>query len=165
MYFHFSKMLQAEQCDLLNQTAFDALKNNQMECESQKVCLGRSYGAAGLPLFEGLLHQLTPIIENVIGIKGLEPQNSFVRFYFNGGKMLRHLDRVGLDLTLSLCTYSTINKPWPLYFEVDGQIASINTPVGDGVMIEGTKMHHWRDDLVCNEDEFVIQSFYHWRIP
>ena len=164
MYFYFPQMLKADQCDMLNQFAFEKLKNNQMECESQKECLGRSYGIGGLPPFEGLLHQLTPIIENATGIKGLEAQNSFVRFYFNGGKMLRHVDRAGLDITLSLCTYSNIEKPWPLYFEVDGKIASVNTQVGDGVMIAGTKMHHWRDDLICNEDQFVIQSFYHWRI-
>ena len=80
MYFHLPKILQPEQCDILNQCAFEALKNNKMECESEKECLGRSYGIGALPVFEGLLHQFTPIIEDAIKIKGLEAQNSFVRF-------------------------------------------------------------------------------------
>ena len=70
-----------------------------------------------------------------------------------------------MDLTLTICTYSNIKNPWPLYVEVEsGDVKSFETKPGDGALIMGTAMNHWRDPLVCGENEMVIQSFYHWRI-
>ena len=66
---------------------------------------------------------------------------------------------------MSICIFSNINKPWPLHVECqDGVVRSFETKPGDGALILGTKMNHWRDPLVCEENQMVIQSFYHWRI-
>jgi hypothetical protein len=70
-----------------------------------------------------------------------------------------------LDLTLSICTFSNLDKPWDLHVEVEkGKVLSFETKPGQGALILGTKMLHWRDDLVCRDDQYVIQSFYHWKI-
>ncbi len=65
---------------------------------------------------------------------------------------------------LSVCTFSDINKPWPLCVEDEnGKVHAIEILPGDGALILGTKYNHWRDKLVIGEHQKVIQSFYHWK--
>ena len=75
----------------------------------------------------------------------------------------KHTDRVGLDVTLSVCTYSDVDIAWPLFVEKDGVVYPIETKPGDGALILGTKYAHWRSKLVVPEGRKVIQSFYHWK--
>lgn len=166
MHFFLKNLLSAENCDKLNQEALEVYNSGRMLFEGVSgTYYGNSFGLGGLALHEGLLRALTPHVKQLTGIHNIVEENSFTRFYFNGGLLYKHKDRDGLDLTLSICTYSNIGKEWPLYCELEnGEIGSFNTEPGDGVLILGTTMNHWRDELVCEEGQFVLQSFYHWKI-
>ena len=64
---------------------------------------------------------------------------------------------------MSICLDSTINKEWPLFTEIDGKEYSFNTNVGDGIILFGADKHmHWRNTLICKENERVLQFFLHW---
>jgi hypothetical protein len=166
MHFFLKSLLSAENCQTLNEEAVAVYNDGRMLFEGVAgTYYGNSFGLGGLPAHEGLLHALTPHIKTITGYHNIVTENSFTRLYFNGAELRRHKDRPGLDLTLSICTYSTIEQDWPLYCELqNGEIGSFVTNPGDGVLILGTAMDHWRDSLVCKPDQFVIQSFYHWKI-
>ncbi len=105
-------------------------------------------------------------------------KNNFTRIYFNGNELKIHTDRQGLDITLSVCIFSNINYQWPIYVsnvEVNGpwkenlpieSYVADSTPyfipVGSGVACLGTRNPHWREPLVCDRKQMVIQAFYHW---
>ena len=64
---------------------------------------------------------------------------------------------------MSICLESTINKEWPLSAEIDGIEYSFNTNVGDAIILfNADKIEHWRDTLICNENERTLQFFLHW---
>lgn len=102
---------------------------------------------------------------------------SFLRIYYKDSYLPIHTDKDDLDLTL------TINiggiEDWPIYISNietnDWKMASgpgsevyktdyetIITPKGSGVCCYGKRFPHWRDILVCNENDYVIQLFCHW---
>ena len=90
-----------------------------------------------------------------------------------------HTDRSDLDLTLTICVYSDIDNSWPIhvsniphqgewkfdkpdsYYKSDYK--TFHTPVGTGVTCLGRIYPHWREPLVCAENQKVIQVFYHWK--
>jgi hypothetical protein len=165
MFVYFEKLFTSERCDLLNKVALDYMNNKRLNLEANQHHYKNSYGVGRISEYEQVLHELTPVVKEKTGVSDIIAENSYTRIYYNGATLGKHVDREGLDLTLSVCTFSNIQQDWPLYVEVkSGVVKSFNTPPGDGALILGTKMLHWRDPLVCGENEMVIQSFYHWRI-
>jgi hypothetical protein len=165
MFLYFEKIFTSERCDLLNKVALDYMRKKQLNHEANQHHYKNSYGVGRIHEYEQVLHEITPLIKERTGMSDIAVENSYTRIYFNGATLGKHIDRDGLDLTLSVCTFSNIKQDWPLYVEVKPDvIKTFNTPPGDGALILGTKMLHWRDPLVCADDEMVIQSFYHWRI-
>lgn len=120
-----------------------------------------SYGG-NHPEFESALISVQSRVENEIGIK-LRPKNTYARIYYNGGEMNKHIDRKGLDYTLSICLFNNLNQDWPLWC-IDGKNnhVPINIKAGDGAMMLGSKLTHWREPLVCSDNKFLIQLFMHW---
>lgn len=114
------------------------------------------------PEFESALIRIQPRIEEELGIK-LKPKNSFARIYYNGGTLSKHVDREGLEYTLSITLFSNLDNDWPLCC-IDKKENQVEIPIqpGDGAIMLGTKLTHWREPLVCNDDQFVIQLFMHW---
>lgn len=165
MYIFFEKLFDSKTCDELNQVALEQMAYKKMHHEADNSHYANSYGTGRLPLYEKLLFELTPKIKEATKLSNIKEENSYTRIYYNGGKLKKHVDREGLDLTLTVCTYSNLDFEWPLHVEVEpGVIKSFVTKPGDAALIMGTKMHHWRDDLNCESHQMVIQSFYHWRI-
>jgi alkylated DNA repair dioxygenase AlkB len=165
MYTFFDKLITPERCQELNTVALKLKKENRLNYEADKNHYANSYGTGRIANFEKLLKELTPVIKERTGIHNIVEENSYTRIYYNGATLAKHVDRKGLDLTLSLCTFSNLKKPWELHVQVEkGKVLSFDTKPGDGALILGTKMLHWRDPLICAEDEYVIQSFYHWKI-
>lgn len=122
---------------------------------------GNSFGGNDQE-FEKSLREVQARIEKEIGIK-LIPRNSFGRIYYNGGELNRHKDREGLDYTLSITLMSTLDTDWPLWcIDKKGNEVPIAIKQGDAGLMLGTTMTHWREPLVCGEDQFVAQLFMHW---
>ena len=110
------------------------------------------------------MEKLKPkVLEFNNGIEHLDNVNTYVREYFNGAFLTKHIDRTDISVTMSICLESTINKEWPLFVEIDGKEYSHHTNVGDGIILFGAdKNVHWRNSLFCNENERVLQFFLHW---
>ena len=165
MHVFFKDLFDKERCAGLSSEFLEAQEKGLTHFEGNEHHYGNSYGVGKLPLYEEALQELTPLIIEKTGYKNITIENSYSRVYFNGSKLHKHIDREGLDLTLSVCTFSDINKPWPLNVKcMDGVVREFETAVGDGALILGTKMEHWRDPLECEDGQKVLQSFFHWRI-
>jgi hypothetical protein len=120
-----------------------------------------SYGG-NHPEFESALRRIQPRIEEELGIT-LTPSNSYARIYYNGSMLSKHTDRVGLEYTLSITLFSNLDTDWPLWcIDNEGTQVPITIHTGDGAMMLGTKLTHWREPLECKEDQFVVQLFMHW---
>lgn len=165
MYHIFKNLISQEECEFLNQKALEYKNNNKLQHEgSNDSFYKNSFGTAQIPEFESFLHKMTPKISEAFNMKNIVAENSYTRIYYNGSILGRHIDREGLDITMSLCTFTNLENPWPLYFEtLEGEVKSADLEPGDGAVILGTKMYHWRDPLVCSPDQYTIMSFYHWR--
>ena len=165
MHIFFENLIDEDKCKILSEIVVNMMSKKSLHFEGTNDHYANSYGVARIPEYEKLLSELTPMIARKCHQYKIKEENSYSRIYYNGAKLKKHVDREGLDLTLSICIFSNINKPWPLHVECqDGVVRSFETKPGDGALILGTKMNHWRDPLVCEENQMVIQSFYHWRI-
>lgn len=165
MFLFFPKLISPERCEKLTSDVMQMMEEKKLKYEADDYHYKNSYGLARIPSHEELLHELTPLIKEQTGMSELSAENSYARIYYSNSTLNKHVDREGLDLTLSICTFSNIEKRWPLYVEVKpGVIKEFETEPGDGALILGTKMEHWRDPLECEPHQLVVQSFYHWRI-
>jgi hypothetical protein len=130
---------------------------------SQSQFYGNSFGG-NHPEFEDALRKLQPHIENELGVK-LNAKNSYARIYKNGGVLGKHVDREGLEITLSITLFNNLDADWPLWcIDKLGNTVPIAIRQGDGALMLGTKLSHWREPLTCGEDQFTVQLFMHWDI-
>lgn len=108
--------------------------------------------------------------------------HNYTRVYFGNTHLNPHVDRNGLDVTLSLNIHSTLDESWPIWvtesacdkdewhtadrsngeflaFKADSKAWDLDA--GDAVCI--TKEHpHWRDEIEFN-GKHMVQVFYHWK--
>ena len=125
-------------------------------------------------------HRLTEIICNDYGFN-YEFNNSYIRMYFNDSYLKLHTDRKDLDITLSVNIFSNLDDDWPIHISntlyhgvewdrdtptdiYEKTSKEYTTKPGQGIACYGRKHVHWRDTLVCNENQYVLQAFYHWKI-
>ena len=125
---------------------------------------GNAYGFQPSYIFNEYLDKLkSKILEINSNIDELTNVNTFVREYKNNDFLIKHFDRKDISVTISICLDSTINKEWPLYAKINNQEHSVNMDVGDGVLLfEADNIEHWRNTLISNENERVLQFFLHW---
>lgn len=164
MLFFFEQMFSKKQCDFLTEVVLAYQKVNRLSYEGENIHYKNSYGRGGIKEFEDILHELTPQIKHKTGIKNIIPQNSYCRIYLNDSVLKKHIDRKNLDLTLSACIYDDTGIVWPLCVQTSEGVKSVITKPGDGAMILGTRMLHWRDHFYCDKDKKIIQCFFHWKI-
>lgn len=155
-------ILTEEECKFLT-SQFDIDKKINPSVDKTKDT-GNSYGFGPSYIFNTYLDKLKPkILEINPNIDDLENVNTFVREYKNNDFLKKHIDRTDISITISICLQSTINKDWPLVVEIDNKEHSLNINVGDGLILFDADKHlHWRDILICNENERVLQFFLHW---
>jgi hypothetical protein len=155
-------ILTEEECKYLT-IQFDIEKQSKGSHDDETY--GNSYGFRPSHTFNLYLDTLKEKIlnffpENTI----LENVNTYVREYLNNSQLVKHTDRKDIDITISICLEYNIKTDWPLWAEIDGEDVFLNMNVGDGVLL--TTAHettHWRDKLICDENERVVQLFLHWR--
>ena len=150
-----------ERCKELSNILLDYHNRGKLSFEGNNQHYRNSFGSS-LPEFNKILEELTPMVKEQTGYDNIIIKNSYSRIYFNGSVLKKHVDRKGLDITLSVCIFDNTEKEWPLHVQTDDGVKSIVTKVGDGAMILGTKMEHWRDNMQCKEDQMVMQVFFHW---
>lgn len=164
MLIFLEKMFDKKRCDFLSKVVIAYHEVKRMSYEGGNDHYKNSYGRGNIKEFEDILLELTPIVKEKTGIKNIIPQNSYCRIYLNDSVLKKHVDRKDLDITLSACVYDDTGVDWPLHVETDEGVKSVITRPGDGAMILGTRMVHWRDHFFCGEDKKIIQCFFHWKI-
>jgi hypothetical protein len=163
---HFlNNLVSSDDCKMLVSEFYKQQKTKINADETHLLVNNKTtYGFKGYGEFDKLLNSLKPIITDLNGDKKIKNVNSFVREYKNGSVLKKHIDRSDIGITLSICLFSNIKNEWPLFAEYNNAEVSYNTNIGDGVLIiNSDKITHWRDELVCNDDESVIQLFLHWK--
>lgn len=155
-------ILTLEECKLLTHQ-FDIDKRINPSWDKIDIT-GNSYGFSPSYIFNQYLDKLkSKILEINSNIDDLSNVNTFVREYKNNSYLEKHIDRTDISVTISICLESTINKAWPLCANFNNKEYSLNIEQGDGVLLfDADKIPHWRDVLVCNKNERVLQFFLHW---
>ena len=114
--------------------------------------------AAYSPLYgESLLIYLKPMIESVAGI-GLTETYSYMRIYYKGASLDKHIDRESCEVSATLCIKK--DSDWPIYFQKKtGEQVGIELEEGDLVVYRGNDLLHWRNVYTGNKH---YQMFLHF---
>jgi hypothetical protein len=162
MVYFISNIISNEECESLTKQ-FDIEKKRNSSFDKKTVTNG-SYGFEPSNMFNIYMNKLkSKVLDFLPEVSTLENVNTYVREYVNGTNLIKHVDRKDISVTMSICLNSTINKEWPIWVEIDGQERSFNTNVGDAfILTDADKTFHWRDTLICNDNERVLQFFLHW---
>jgi hypothetical protein len=115
--------------------------------------------------------------------------HSFTRVYPDKGILHPHVDRLDLDITLTVNVHSIPENPWPIHFsnssipDEDMEVAASHNPkialkvikdylndyssfvtnIGDGVCCT-RNVPHWRNLYNSSfEGDHFMQVFYHWK--
>jgi hypothetical protein len=167
MIHFFKNILSKEECEFLH-NQFLIEKKININVDNDYEGLGtNTYGFRPSNIFNEYMDKLKPMITSCLldNDNNIENVNTFIREYKTGSFLSKHVDRDDIGITLSICLYSNIDKEWPLCAEIDGKDFCKNTEIGDGLLLlTGNKTVHWRDFLECNEDEYVLQFFVHWKL-
>lgn len=172
----YANILTQDQCDSIANSMIRLKNINALDCEDNNYFYNNSLGIMNLP--ETL--ELVDYVDSIVRPDNPEIrfENSYTRIYQNNSFLKIHTDRPELFLTLTICVYSDIDHDWPLHvsnvthqgvWSINGPIeqytsnfSSYSTPVGSGITCDGLKYPHWRDPLLCQPNQMVIQTFYHW---
>lgn len=155
-FVQLDKLLSLETCQLLSkririlQTAGKLKKCDQCP-SSQWVYEDACYTEVHKLLCEQLSAQL--------GIELIATFNS-VRLYSNNATLPKHRDREACEFSLSVSIDYAGDEIWPIHLsdkEQDEQGHAISLAIGDGVILQGAKVYHWREPL---KSQWQIQAFF-----
>jgi hypothetical protein len=138
---------------------------------------GNSAGITNMEQTMPYVPELTELVKTIYD-RPIKFSNTYSRIYKNESYLGIHIDRPGLDITMSICVGKTAKMKWPLCVSLHPWVghwnpeqnkdkwldlyASINLNVGEAGLMEGIIYPHWRDTLICNPDEYALYVFYHW---
>jgi hypothetical protein len=147
---HIKNVILAKQQTLRNETDGDLYKD--------------SYGGT-IDEVEAYFDHLTPIIEDITKLK-LQKENSYSRIYNVGSTLNRHLDREGLEITVSIQIENTTGLTQPIYAQnYSGGINDAGLYNRDCLLIKGRDLEHWRMPIQsANPQGVLINVFFHWNI-
>ena len=160
LYFNLGSILSGEECDNLALEVFEYLEKGSVIAEKDTRFYKNSFGGSTPGSWE-CLKRFTPLAEELSG-KKLKPANPYCRIYNNESTLNPHKDREGLDWTISVCLFTNLKHDWPLI--VKGEECNLEFPTitGEGSLVAGRTLEHWREPLECGSDEYVVQMFLHW---
>lgn len=154
-----------EQRLIIKNAILEAHNNKLTHLESDVVHYKNSYGAASLPIVDSFYNIFTPLVESFTGLK-LAKENSYSRIYNVDSTLNRHVDRDGLDITMSLQIENTTGLSQPIF--VENYIGGVNDAALDNrdcVLLKGRDLYHWRNPVKSiNPEGVLINVFFHWSI-
>lgn len=170
----FTNVLPQEDLNFLSE---QLLSCPNLNSESGIKYYHNSHGITNLTATLGYVATIEKLVKSVYDYP-IEFSNTYARIYRKGSFLGIHTDRPGLDITVSLCIKKQSIGPWPLYVsnllwqgpwreDVDMQpwkdnSYNVDLQTGDAAVMEGIKYPHWRDVLVCDEDQHDLYVFFHW---
>jgi hypothetical protein len=108
------------------------------------------YVAHNEPVAAYFHHQLARAVSDVVGT-AVKPSYSYIVSYQGGADLEPHTDREQCEYTLSLCIDATpeplAQAPWPLWLQSPGGPVAIWQHLGDGLLMRGRRISHWRNAL------------------
>lgn len=151
---------------------------------------GRGLGMVNFSTTTLEIEKIKKIVEKDFG-NNYEFTHTYLRLYPNNSVLHPHVDRPGLDLTLSVNIHRNLSTRWPFkiskkkipfedmhfsttvgnektaYIELAEYLQEyeeFETEPGDGVCC--TRDHvHWRDfNTLSFEGDHFVQCFYHWKL-
>jgi len=116
------------------------------------------------PPSEKVLDLLTEPISKLVGNE-LFPTYSYVRKYLPGDVLTRHFDLPPCEFGVSILLAESRENNWPLIipaYEDSHSTRKIFQKPGDGVIIKGCDVPHWRDEFVSESDDWQYQGLFHY---
>lgn len=107
---------------------------------------------------ESLLLELQEPIEAATG-KQLFPSYSWLRIYYPGSELPKHIDRKSCEVSASITVGYDADAQWPLFVHSQGRDIAIELEPGDLLVYDGSDVPHWRDPF---SGRYWIQIFLHY---
>ena len=117
------------------------------------------------PPSEKILDLLTDPISKLVGEK-LFPTYSYVRKYLPGDILKRHTDLPACEFTVTIMLAESSDHKWPLIipaYEDSYSTRKVFQTPGDGVIIKGCDVPHWREEFIPKSDgDWQYQGLFHF---
>lgn len=155
-YVQLNNLLTAETCQLLSKRIHILQSTGKLKyCD---LCPASQWIYSDACYAE--VHQL--FCEQLSALFGIELIATFnaVRLYSQNATLPIHRDREACEFSLSIPIDYQGDQIWPIYLsdekqEEQGKFVSLK--IGDGIMLQGSKLYHWRKPL---ENQWQIQAFF-----
>jgi hypothetical protein len=153
------KLLAPQTVELMHQVVLLKLANGSLPLEPGCADKHAMYGD---PTVEALFSVVGPQVADVLD--GAQTSYGYLRVYTAGSELPLHVDRVGCDYTLTLALGGRgAGACWPIWARGhDGANRSFELSAGDGVLLGGRDVPHWRMPL---SDGWAAFAFLHWVSP
>lgn len=153
------KMLTLEQCTEL---VVEIEKYPSKNYDRQQLKSPHWYAK---PPSEMILDLLTESVSELVG-EELFPTYSYVRKYLPGDVLEKHFDLPACEFGVSIMLAESRENNWPLLipaYEDSHSVREIFQKPGDGVIIKGCDVPHWRDEFVSeSDDDWQYQGLFHY---
>jgi hypothetical protein len=118
--------------------------------------VANTYARYADPLWESLLLSSVKPLEHCTGLS-IVPNFSYWRFYQEGDVLIKHSDRPGCEISVTLCIgYEGEN--WPLFIESENYTGPILLEPGDMLVYKGREVPHWREEFKgVNQAQVFLQ--------
>ena len=103
-YYELGEIFSIEECNNLAQEVLSYKTAGAIAEETDTRFYRNSFGGTTPGSWE-MLRRLTPKMEEVTGLK-LKEANPYCRIYNNTSTLHNHVDREGLDWTISVCLFT-----------------------------------------------------------
>jgi alkylated DNA repair dioxygenase AlkB len=157
-YVHITKILDNKTCSMLS----EHLKNLSKEIKNGDSQCPMSPSIYGDPVFDTLLEDLKPAMEESTGLK-LNPTYSYARFYKPGDKLDPHTDRRECEISATI-TLGFDGDLWPIWLsestDVRDNPKEYRVELGDALIYRGMEINHWRQPY--KEGNWQCQVFLHY---
>ena len=110
-------------------------------------------------VFDTLLSKMCPVISSIVQ-KNLLPTYAFCRYYKNGQKLKKHVDREACEYSMTINLGWKAKNPWPILLKTEeGKTRKVHINVGDGLIYKGRDLPHWRKKF---KGDHQVQLFLHY---
>jgi len=96
------------------------------------------------PLWESLMLSSVNALEHYTGLS-LVPGFSYWRFYQQGDTLIKHADRMGCEISVTMCI-GYEGESWPIFVETESYTGPVVLEPGDMLVYKGCEVQHWREE-------------------
>ena len=114
------------------------------------------FGKYGDPIMDSLMQFVMPKIEECTGLE-LDPNYTYHRLYTSGTELVKHIDRVSCEVSVTLCLgYDVSNVDgnvypdydWPMFIKETDRDLPVHMKPGDALIYRGDLLEHWREPFI-----------------